>query len=174
MIFNKNKIRNKGILSLIVFSFVFMSSQSPAKTKDFNSIMSDVMSEYLKIHQKLADDKTEGVQESAKLIHQKSKELRLETAPKEHHKNYKNIHSQMMESSMKLEKAKDISEMRKAFNTMSKPMANWTQTHQPKGMGVYYCSMAKGSWVQKEGALKNPYYGHSMLSCGEQLKHHNK
>jgi hypothetical protein len=27
--------------------------------------------------------------------------------------------------------------------------------------------MIKKSWIQKDDAIKNPYYGSSMLTCGE-------
>ena len=34
------------------------------------------------------------------------------------------------------------------------------------GHGIYYCPMADAYWVQKSGAVKNPYYGSKMLGCG--------
>jgi hypothetical protein len=38
------------------------------------------------------------------------------------------------------------------------------------GMKVAYCPMAKRSWIQKEDAIRNPYYGKSMLTCGSFTK----
>jgi hypothetical protein len=32
---------------------------------------------------------------------------------------------------------------------------------------VMYCSMAEAEWLQKDDVLSNPYYGASMLNCGE-------
>jgi len=32
---------------------------------------------------------------------------------------------------------------------------------------VVHCSMAKGSWLQADRSVANPYYGASMLTCGE-------
>jgi hypothetical protein len=29
--------------------------------------------------------------------------------------------------------------------------------------------MADAYWIQKSGAIKNPYYGSSMLGCGESV-----
>ena len=34
-------------------------------------------------------------------------------------------------------------------------------------VNVVFCSMAKGSWLQKEKVIANPYYGSKMLRCGE-------
>jgi hypothetical protein len=46
-------------------------------------------------------------------------------------------------------------------------MAMWGTMSKPKGIDVVFCSMAKGSWLQKRGEVRNPYYGSSMLTCGE-------
>jgi hypothetical protein len=29
-----------------------------------------------------------------------------------------------------------------------------------------YCPMKKAAWLSNESAVKNPYYGSSMLTCG--------
>ena len=64
-------------------------------------------------------------------------------------------------------KAKSLKDMRTAFKGLSKPVTKWAKATKPKGLDVAYCSMAKGSWVQKRGEIRNPYYGASMLTCGE-------
>jgi membrane fusion protein, copper/silver efflux system len=42
------------------------------------------------------------------------------------------------------------------------------------GIKVFQCPMApvlkKGRWVQKDGPLKNPFFGKAMLTCGSELK----
>jgi hypothetical protein len=30
-----------------------------------------------------------------------------------------------------------------------------------------YCPMVRGSWLQKDETIRNPYYGKGMLTCGE-------
>jgi protein SCO1/2 len=35
---------------------------------------------------------------------------------------------------------------------------------------VGYCPMVRKSWLQKDGAVANPYYGQKMLTCGELIK----
>jgi hypothetical protein len=39
----------------------------------------------------------------------------------------------------------------------------------PKGTILYYdyCPMAKSYWYSTEKAIKNPYFGSKMLTCGE-------
>ncbi len=57
--------------------------------------------------------------------------------------------------------------MRKAFNDLSKPLAMWATMVKPVVINVAYCSMKPGSWLQKGEVIRNPYYGASMLKCGE-------
>jgi hypothetical protein len=37
----------------------------------------------------------------------------------------------------------------------------------PDGVRKAYCPMANKPWLQKGDTLANPYYGSSMLTCGE-------
>ncbi|RYF87461.1 MAG: DUF3347 domain-containing protein, partial [Chitinophagaceae bacterium] len=32
---------------------------------------------------------------------------------------------------------------------------------------LQYCPMKKASWLSSEKQIRNPYYGSSMLTCGE-------
>lgn len=62
--------------------------------------------------------------------------------------------------------AADIKAARKAFRTLSDEML---KQPLPEGLATAFCPMfEKGShWVQKKGSVANPYYGKSMLTCGE-------
>ena len=66
-----------------------------------------------------------------------------------------------------LSKANTLDDAREAFKKLSMPMAMWATMSKPKDMDVLYCSMAKASWVQKHGKVRNPYYGPKMLDSGE-------
>jgi hypothetical protein len=36
----------------------------------------------------------------------------------------------------------------------------------PGGVRIAYCPMARRSWLQRDGAINNPYFGSRMLDCG--------
>lgn len=63
--------------------------------------------------------------------------------------------------------ASDLTASRDAFYELSKPLVRWRQAAVVEVPAVAYCPMAKRSWLQPEGDLSNPYYGQSMLTCGE-------
>jgi len=66
-----------------------------------------------------------------------------------------------------LAKTKGIEAMRKALKPLSQPLVMWATMSKAAGVNVVFCSMAKGSWLQKEKVIANPYYGSKMLRCDE-------
>lgn len=72
-----------------------------------------------------------------------------------------------------LNEAKDIEQIRNSFINVSQTMIGMNGTFQPMNYPIYiqHCPMAnnnKGAdWLSKEKEVKNPYFGSSMLSCGE-------
>ena len=70
--------------------------------------------------------------------------------------------------------ATELDAARIAFGQLSVPFASLVQQHGvPAGYDLarFTCGMAKGVpeggvWMQREGELRNPYFGAAMLSCG--------
>jgi len=62
--------------------------------------------------------------------------------------------------------APNIAAMRDAFKPLSEVVIKMSL---PSDYAVAYCPMYKGgaSWVQKKGTINNPYFGKTMLTCGE-------
>lgn len=73
----------------------------------------------------------------------------------------------------KANKAEDINQIRESFIPISKAVIGLNETFEPIGYKVYvqHCPMANNNngadWLSKEKEIKNPYFGSSMLSCGE-------
>jgi hypothetical protein len=67
----------------------------------------------------------------------------------------------------KAAQAEGIEGMRRAFISLSDQMAS---LDLPEGYVVAFCPMANNSmganWVQKDGAIMNPYFGMAMQDCG--------
>jgi len=70
----------------------------------------------------------------------------------------------------------DIDQLRKAFQPVSATLIEMTNTFTPLGETIYvqHCPMAdnnKGAdWLSTFKEIKNPYFGSSMLTCGEVTK----
>ena len=63
---------------------------------------------------------------------------------------------------------RSIETQRASFGKLSSNMIALTKNFKFSADSVFvqYCPMAKASWLSAEKAVKNPYYGKSMLTCG--------
>ncbi|GAA3737211.1 hypothetical protein GCM10022422_20600 [Flavobacterium ginsengisoli] len=61
----------------------------------------------------------------------------------------------------------DLKKQRETFKSLSKNTYDLIKVSNPE-QPIYkqYCPMADADWLSKEKAVKNPYYGSSMLTCG--------
>lgn len=157
--------KNTSVLLLLVV--IATSSLLLAGTERFDSAMQPILEEYLKIHETLTQDKIDGATRAAAQIVILSKALDAETVTGEHQGDFKDLPTKIKRAAQDLEKQKDIGPMREAFKALSKPMAMWASMSRPKDVYVMYCPMAKSSWLQKDKAIRNPYQGQEMLTCGE-------
>ncbi len=148
-------------IAMIVLSISLFAENS------FDETMNKITVEYLKIKDTLTNDKTENVKTNAKEIVSLAKKLDVKNVMGEHKDHFKKLPENISASAKTLSKAKNIKAMRKAFNDLSKPMAMWATIVKPAGINVAYCSMNPGSWLQTGKEIRNPYYGASMLKCGE-------
>ena len=64
---------------------------------------------------------------------------------------------------------KNIDELRTSFKVLSEVYIKNIPASELKGATKASCPMASARWIQKEGDLRNPYYGKSMLECGEKI-----
>lgn len=63
--------------------------------------------------------------------------------------------------------ATDLKKQRENFKSLTKNTYDLIKVSKPE-QAVYkqYCPMADADWLSKEKAVKNPYYGASILTCG--------
>lgn len=117
-----------------------------------------VYDHYLKVQSELAGDSLKGVEEHASAI---AKAVRGDTM--------KMLSPEVAAQAETVAKAKDLKSARTAFKSLSASLVKYLADNKA-GKGIYheaYCPMAKASWLQSGKEIKNPYYGKSMLDCGE-------
>jgi len=63
----------------------------------------------------------------------------------------------------------DLQKQREHFATLSTNMASVSKAFKLTDKSIYlqYCPMKKALWLSLEKQIRNPYYGSSMLTCGE-------
>jgi hypothetical protein len=115
---------------------------------------------YFRIQSALSDDKTEGVTAEAKAIATAAKAMGEPGVP-------------IAKAADALAHATDLGAARTAFSQLSDAVIKFSEsTKAEAGEGVHamYCPMANKQWMQKGEKVSNPYYGKSMLTCGEKKK----
>jgi len=66
----------------------------------------------------------------------------------------------------------ELKNQRNYFASLSANMITLVKTTRLSSEPIYefYCPMKKSNWLSSEKAVKNPYYGSAMLTCGNLLK----
>jgi len=118
--------------------------------------LKSIVGSYLQIHAQLAVDKTDGVKDAATAI---------ETTAATMGETGEGI----AKAAKALREAPDLKAAREAFGPLSDAVIARAQVEGWKDLGVKqaFCPMVKRSWVQKDEKIRNPYYGSTMLECGE-------
>jgi hypothetical protein len=64
---------------------------------------------------------------------------------------------------------KEIGHQREHFTSLSANMMTLAKSVRLSDQPIYqdYCPMKKATWLTNDQAIRNPYYGNSMLTCGK-------
>ncbi|MBN8717961.1 MAG: DUF3347 domain-containing protein [Sediminibacterium magnilacihabitans] len=75
----------------------------------------------------------------------------------------------LLKDAGRISETKDIKQQRNLFANLSTNMAALAKAVKLTDQPVYqqYCPMKKAYWLSSEQAIKNPYFGSSMLTCGK-------
>ncbi|MBE7170100.1 MAG: DUF3347 domain-containing protein [Williamsia sp.] len=70
----------------------------------------------------------------------------------------------------------EVGKQREAFAALSTDMIVLAKSARLSSEPVYqqYCPMKKANWLSSDKAIKNPYYGSSMLTCGKVVETFNQ
>ena len=136
----------KSTCSALVFLFISAFATTPAFAQEPKFIKP-----YLEVQTLLARDTIEGLAAPSASLEAALKTDRQKIA---------------LKPAQELRTAKSLTEAREKFLALSKAILPWARKHKVKGVILAYCPMKPGHWLQKEGDLRNPYYGAEMLECG--------
>lgn len=121
--------------------------------------------------------KTDGTNASAK-----AKELltainavKMEKLQTEEHRVWMKVLNNLKDDSEHISNTKNVSKQRDYFKDLSKKMYDLIKVSKTETPTYYqFCPMAddgKGAnWLSKENAVKNPYFGSMMMSCGKTVE----
>ena len=147
------------VLALVGGACAPGQSEAPkaGATPTVGSTMSPIIEPYLKIQSALANDSTEGIRQNAGDIATAATALgapafKIDTA------------------AAQLTSAGELDDARAKFGALSEALDTYmTGLHlePPDEVRVAFCPMENKPWMQKGGAIQNPYYGSKMIDCGD-------
>jgi Cu(I)/Ag(I) efflux system membrane fusion protein len=143
-------------MKLITALFVVVASAFVSQLAAAADLPAALVDPYLAVQAALSSDKFDGVTAAAQQI---------ETAAV----NLGSENEGIVAGAKKLSAAKDIAAARVAFGEVSAAIVEYaekTKSGFGKDVRLAYCPMVKKPWLQKEETIRNPYYGSSMLICG--------
>lgn len=99
------------------------------------------------------------------------KALKIESLKAEEQTAVTKIMPSLMDTSKSISETKDIVKQREKFKVLSINMHEIIGFYNSKETLYYqYCPMQDANWLSKDKAIKNPYYGSQMLSCGSNVE----
>jgi hypothetical protein len=154
-----NQIKMKKILSVALIATLFIQkslAQDSSKTRP-----SSLLTSYYNLKNALVSSNSTAAagyaEEFVKVLNNIDKETIKEES--------RNV---LLSDSKAISRTTDLKIQRGKFATLSASMFALVKTVKLSVEPVYqqYCPMKKASWLSDSEAIKNPYYGTAMLTCG--------
>lgn len=142
-------------------------------SEEFRNQITAVADAYFQVKNGLVKDKLDESQKALAAIDQSLSKVNMGLVKDQAHDKWMEMLKGMKDARAKMASAKDIEEVRKHFSMLSFHILEMTETFGINKEVVYkdYCPMAFGDqgayWLSEQKDITNPYFGASMLACGE-------
>jgi hypothetical protein len=148
------KIMLASLLVLAAFGFALAGPQV--------DVSEELLGQYYVIQKSLASDSLSGVSTSASQIADLSRKASVKSP------QAKTQFTALANAAAKLQTT-DLKLARAGFGDLSDSLIALMKAAPVKSNPPYqyYCPMVKKNWLQDRKEIRNPYYGSSMLTCGE-------
>jgi hypothetical protein len=155
-------MKNSFFALALFFSVAVIHS---ARSQKPSGSLKETYDSYIALKNDLVKDAA--AKASADNFVQKVKSVKTQDLSPEQQKIWTANASKILKDAELIRSTADIEKQRKAFSTLSENMYAVAKTIGD-GEKIYYqfCPMKKSYWLSSESAIKNPYYGKSMLTCG--------
>jgi Cu(I)/Ag(I) efflux system membrane fusion protein len=148
-----------------------------AVSKHFQNNLDQVYLAYFGIQNALADDDLKNAQKNAEVFKTAVSQISHDKLTHDSMKEWHKLKNSMLNSAKEITVAKNLTEVRQAFSSLSADIYELCKKFGLSGkFPVYrfFCSMAfnnkGGYWLQDKTAVFNPYFGKTMLKCGEKIE----
>lgn len=145
-----------------------------ASTAVLRASLEGIYAAYLAMQRALASDDAESAKKAGAALHEHLHALKPGALPRAAKVRWEDEALILERESTAVQDASTLSEIRQHFGKLSQSVLTLEKTFRhvgPSARFEAFCPMAfddKGaSWLQDEKPIRNPYFGKSMLACGE-------
>jgi hypothetical protein len=157
-----NQIKMKKTLCLLAFVAIAFVQNSFAQEITVKSEEPGLLSTYYNVKDALVAGKAQDAASKAAGFVKIAQTADAKILPEENRKA-------LLKSAGDIAGTMDIKKQREYFAILSEQLIAVAEVSKLSQQPIYkaYCPMKKSSWLSSEAAIKNPYYGNAMLTCGK-------
>ena len=152
---------------LIILSALFGVMHLSVKAQE--PVLNSVLTGYYKVKDALVGSDSKAAAAAAADLLQAITKIDMSAIPVKDHMAFMNLQNKLAFDSRHISESTDINHQREHFTSLSANMSTLAKQAHLSQEPVYqeYCPMKKSYWLTPDTAIKNPYYGASMLDCGK-------
>jgi hypothetical protein len=133
-----------------------------------NATFKSLLSEYYQVKDALVSGNPKNAAKAASALAVSIQSLDTKNMSAADLKTFQSIQPKIAANAKMVSANDDLAKQRTAFQSLSdNVIALRRAVHISTPSYVQYCPMKKAQWLSTEATIKNPYYGSSMLTCGE-------
>jgi len=137
--------------------------------------MSQLASHYFALKDGLVKTDAQTAAAQALNLQQAVKAVDMNKLSREEHTVWMKVMNSLAADAAAIAKTKDVAKQRMAFATLSQAMYQLLKvSHLQAPVYYQHCPMFNdgkgGNWLSKEKAVKNPFFGSQMMSCGSTVE----
>ena len=168
------KITISTIAAVIIVLFSANSIQANSIKAEISTIEDVDSTQLQSVYDAYFTVKDALIKSDAKLTSAKAKDLltaitavKMDKLKSDEHTAWMKVMKKLTADAKSISTSSDLKKQRETFKSLSKSTYELIKVSKSSQI-VYkqYCPMADADWLSKEKAVKNPYYGSSMLTCG--------
>ncbi len=145
------------------------SSTDPARTQQSTDPLSPVFDAYFALKDALVASNANNAQAKAKALDAALREVKMDALEHTVHVAWMKAMGPLASTTALIAGTADLASQRKAFAELTGPMAELAKA-SPASTPIYvdHCPMYEGGadWLSRDKAIKNPFYGSQMMTCG--------
>jgi len=149
--------------NILLAAMLLLSCQLFAQTS------SNVLTAYYGVKDALTADDANAAAAKAGDLQKAIDNVDMSKLTEKEHKVFMELKDKLSFDARHISEKKEIAHQREHFASLSANMMTLAKTVKLSQQPIYqeYCPMKKASWLSSDPAIKNPYYGNAMLTCGK-------